>query len=144
MIPDDVVGIGGRNSVKTGSQLMPWENRSEPLAPTRVFAGRMARQVLIVVAMIAVVMTVGTTGYMVVSEGTQDLGLVDSFLEAGMLLSGAGPVYTLRSSSDSLKLFSSFYALFGTLVVVSSVGIMAAPVVHRVLHRFHLDRGRRE
>ena len=121
---------------------MPWEHRSEPLAPSHVFAGRMARQILLVVAIVAAALVVGTIGYMLVSKGTENLGLVDSFLEASMLLSGAGPLYTERTSSDSLKLFSSVYALFGTLVVVSSVGILASPIVHRVLHRLHLERGR--
>ena len=121
---------------------MPWEHRSEPLAPGHVFAGRMARQILLVAAIVAVALVIGTIGYMLVSKGTENLGLVDSFLEASMLLSGAGPLYTERTSSDSLKLFSSVYALFGTLVVVSSVGILASPIVHRVLHRLHLERGR--
>jgi hypothetical protein len=38
--------------------------------------------------------------------------------------------------------FSSLYALVSTLIVVSSVGIVASPIVHRVLHRLHLERGR--
>lgn len=121
---------------------MPWEHHSEPLAPRHVFAGRMLRQILLVAAIVAVALAAGTAGYMVVSKGTENLDLVDSFLEASMLLSGAGPLYTERNSSDSLKLFSSLYALFSTLIVVSSVGILASPVVHRVLHRLHLERGR--
>ena len=121
---------------------MPWEHRSEPLAPSHVFAGRMLRQILLVAAIVGIALTMGTTGYLLVSKGTENLDLVDSFLEASMLLSGAGPLYTERTSSDALKLFSSIYALFGTLVVVSSVGILASPIVHRVLHRLHLERGR--
>ena len=121
---------------------MPWEHRTEPLAPSHVFAGRMLRQILLVAGIVAAALVVGTIGYMVVSRGTENLGLVDSFLEASMLLSGAGPLYTERTSSNTLKLFSSLYALFGTLVVVSSVGILASPIVHRVLHRLHLERGR--
>jgi hypothetical protein len=121
---------------------MPWEHRSEPLAPKHVFAGRMARQILLVTAIVTIALGIGTLGYLWVSKGTENLGFIDSFLEASMLLSGAGPLYTERTSSDSLKLFSSVYALFGTLVVVSSVGILASPVVHRVLHRLHLERGR--
>lgn len=121
---------------------MPWEHHSEPLAPGHVFAGRMARQILLVVAIVGVALVVGTIGYILVSRGNENLGLVDSFLEASMLLSGAGPLYTERDSSDTLKLFSSVYALFGTLIVVSSVGILASPIVHRVLHRLHLERGR--
>ena len=121
---------------------MPWEHHTEPLAPSHVFAGRMLRQILLVAGIVAAALVVGTIGYMVVSRGTENLGLVDSFLEASMLLSGAGPLYTERTSSNTLKLFSSLYALFGTLVVVSSVGILASPIVHRVLHRLHLERGR--
>lgn len=121
---------------------MAWEHRSEPLAPPRVFAHRMARQILLVATIVGVALVMGTVGYMIVSRGGENLGLIDSFLEASMLLSGAGPLYTERSSSDALKLFSSIYALFGTLIVVSSVGILASPIVHRVLHRLHLERGR--
>jgi len=102
----------------------------------------MARQILLVASIVAVALVVGTIGYMIVSRGNENLDLVDSFLEASMLLSGAGPLYTERNSSDTLKLFSSLYALFGTLIVVSSVGILASPIVHRVLHRLHLERGR--
>jgi hypothetical protein len=54
-----------------------------------------------------------------------------------MLLSGAGPLFTERNSTDALKMFSSLYALFSTLVVVAMVGLLATPVVHRVLHRLH-------
>ena len=99
----------------------------------------MGRQVLLVAAVVAATLALGTAGYMLIS----DLDFVDSFLEASMLLSGAGPLYTERSSANELKIFSSLFALFSTLVVVSSVGILAAPVVHRVLHRLHLEKGAR-
>lgn len=121
---------------------MPWEHHSEPLAPSHVFAGRVARQILLVASIVGLALVVGTIGYMVVSRGNENLGLVDSFLESSMLMSGAGPLYTERNSPDALKLFSSLYALFCTLVVVSSVGIIASPIVHRALHRLHLERGR--
>lgn len=121
---------------------MPWEHHSEPLAPSHVFVGRMARQILLVAAIVGVALVVGTVGFMTVSRGSENLDAVDSFLEASMLLSGAGPLYTERTSTDELKIFSSLYALFSTLIVVSSVGILASPIVHRVLHRLHLERGR--
>ena len=72
---------------------MPWEHHSEPLAPDYVFAGRMLRQICLVGCIVAVALAVGTAGYMLIS----DLDPVDSFLEASMLLSGAGPLYTERS-----------------------------------------------
>ena len=122
---------------------MPWEHHTEPLAPGHVFIGRMARQILLVAGLVAVALAFGTTGYILITRGTENLDLIDSFLEASMLLSGAGPLYTERTSSNTLKMFSSLYALFGTLIVVSSVGILASPIVHRVLHRLHLEKGGR-
>ena len=123
---------------------MAWEHRSQPLAPRRVFAGRVARQILLVLGLVALTHAAGTVGYMIISKDTegQELDFVDSFLESSMLLSGAGPLYTERDSSNELKMFSSLYALFGTLVVVSSVGIIASPILHRVLHRLHVERGK--
>ena len=122
---------------------MPWEHHTEPLAPGHVFIGRMARQILLVAGLVAVALAFGTTGYILITRGTENLDLIDSFLEASMLLSGAGPLYTERTSSNTLKMFSSLYALLGTLIVVSSAGILASPIVHRVLHRLHLEKGGR-
>ena len=114
-----------------------WEHHTEPLASHRVFLGRMARQFLFALGIVVATLGVGITGYMAISE----LDFVDAFLESSMLLSGAGPLYTERSSTNALKLFSSLYALFSTLVVVAAVGLLASPVVHRILHRLHAHRG---
>jgi hypothetical protein len=113
-----------------------WEHHSEPLASHRVFLGRMAAQFLIALTLVLATLAAGVAGYMAIS----DLDFVDAFLESSMLLSGAGPLYTERSSPNALKLFSSLYALFCTLVVVAAVGLLASPVVHRILHRIHSHR----
>lgn len=117
---------------------MPWEHRTQPLASRRTFARRLAIQLLLAAGLVGVTLTIGMVGYLRIGG----LDWVDSFLESAMFLSGAGPIYTERNSTDALKLFSSIYALFSTLVVVSIVAIVASPVVHRVLHRLHLERGR--
>jgi hypothetical protein len=119
-------------------RIVPWEHRTQPLASRRTFARRIALQLLLAGVLVVLTLAIGMAGYLNIAR----LGWVDSFLEAAMFLSGAGPLYTERSSTDALKLFSSFYALFSTLVVVSIVAIVASPVVHRVLHRLHLERGR--
>lgn len=110
-----------------------WEHHTEPLASHRVFLGRMARQILFTLALVLTTLGLGVYGYMTI-EG---LDFVDAFLESSMLLSGAGPLFTERNSTNALKMFSSLYALFSTLVVVAMVGLLATPVVHRILHRLH-------
>ncbi|MFZ4483018.1 MAG: hypothetical protein ACOYOL_03450 [Chthoniobacterales bacterium] len=119
---------------------MLWEHHTEPMATRRVFAHRMAGQVLLVVGFVGAALILGTLGYVAIS----DLDFVDSFLEASLLMSGAGPLYTERSSPTSLKLFSSIYALFCTLLVVTMVGVLAAPIIHRTFHRLHLEREDKE
>ena len=37
------------------------------------------------------------------------------------------------------KVFAGVYALFSGMVFLVVVGIVFAPVVHRAMHRFHLD-----
>jgi hypothetical protein len=58
-----------------------------------------------------------------------------------MILSGMGPVATLQT--DAGKFFAGCYALYSGIALISIVGIICAPIVHRFLHKFHLeDEGR--
>jgi hypothetical protein len=61
---------------------------------------------------------------------------LDALLNACMILTGRGPVDPMTPSAA--KLFASGYALF-RIVFLSAVGIVLAPVFHRILHKFHLE-----
>ena len=61
----------------------------------------------------------------------------DAFLNAAMLLGGMGPVDPLRTTAG--KWLAGFYALFAGIVFLVVAGVMLAPVLHHVLHRFHLE-----
>jgi hypothetical protein len=62
---------------------------------------------------------------------------IDSILEASMILGGMGPVNPLKS--DAVKLFASFYALFSGLIFIGIMGVVLAPLAHRMMHEFHVD-----
>ena len=62
---------------------------------------------------------------------------IDAFVNAAMILGGMGPVGELRT--DVGKLFAGIYALYCGLVAIIAVGILAAPVLHRFLHYFHIE-----
>ena len=49
-----------------------------------------------------------------------------------------GPVDAMQATSA--KLFAAFYALYAGLVLLICVSIIIAPVFHRLLHGFHLER----
>jgi hypothetical protein len=109
------------------------ERSKDKLAPLSVFAKRMIFAVLTACGVIAAVLFIGITGY----HWLGGLGWVDSVLEASMILGGMGPVNPLKSTA--VKLFASAYALFSGLVFIGIMGIVLTPVVHRVLHKFHVD-----
>ena len=62
----------------------------------------------------------------------------DAFLNTAMLLGGMGPVDPPRT--DGGKLFAGLYALYAGLIFLVAVGLVFAPVVHRVMHKFHWEK----
>jgi hypothetical protein len=62
---------------------------------------------------------------------------IDALLNAAMILGGMGPVNPLHTAVG--KLFASFYALYSGVLLLASVGVLATPIIHRFMHRFHLE-----
>jgi len=110
-----------------------FERRHEQLAPVSVFVKRVIGTVAMAVGLIALVLMIGIAGYRYLAG----FNWVDSLLEASMLLGGMGPVKELPT--DSAKIFASAYALFSGLIFIAVMGLVLSPVVHRVLHKFHVD-----
>jgi len=55
-----------------------------------------------------------------------------------MLMGGTGPVDAPRT--DGGKLLARMYALHAGLVFLVGAGLVFAPVVHRVMHKFHWEQ----
>lgn len=112
-----------------------YEYRDEPLLPRREFAYRMWQHFLVAMAVIAVSLLLGMAGY----HGFAGFSWIDSFLNAAMLLGGMGPIGNITTSSG--KIFAGLYALYAGLVLIISAGVLLTPVLHRVMHRLHLEGG---
>jgi hypothetical protein len=110
-----------------------FERKYEKLAPMSVFIRRMAESVMMAGILIAVTLFIGVTGY----HWIAGIGWVDSLLEASMILGGMGPVKNLTTTGA--KIFASVYALFSGLIFIAIMGVVLAPVTHRMLHKFHID-----
>jgi hypothetical protein len=65
---------------------------------------------------------------------------IDAFANAAMILSGMGPLAPPQTWGG--KLFAGLYALYSGLAVILATGILLTPIVHRLLHRFHLEEGK--
>ena len=114
-----------------------FEHRSSPLLPRDAFYRRLVICFLLSQALAALALLIGMAGY----HFFENLGWVDAFVNAAMILSGMGPVATLQTTGG--KIFAGCYALFSGLMFISVAGILLAPVAHRALHKFHLESGRK-
>ncbi len=112
-----------------------YEHKSEPLLPRRQFFLRLLRHACFALGLLMVSLGIGVLGY----HFFEKLSIVDSLLNASMILGGMGPVNLLQTEGG--KLFASFYALFSGIVFLVVVGIIIAPLAHRLLHRLHLEEG---
>jgi len=101
----------------------------------RAYISRQLRHSLWATLLLGGSLVVGTVGYMWLN----DLPLVDGFVNAAMLLGGMGPVDPLKN--DAAKWFAGIYALYSGIVFLVAVAVVAAPAVHRFLHRLNLDDG---
>ena len=112
---------------------MPYEHKSVPLLTRAQFLRRLFLHVLAGGSLVLASLGIGMVGY----AYFENLSWLDAFLNAAMLLGGMGPIESPRT--DGGKLFAGCYALYAGLVFLVAVGITLAPVVHRTMHRFHLD-----
>jgi hypothetical protein len=109
-----------------------YEHHKQPLADRRTFAGRLLRNMLVAAGILIISLSMGVFGY----HYLENLSWIDSLLNASMILGGMGPVNPLQTAVG--KIFASFYALYSGVVLLASVGVLAAPIFHRFLHHFHL------
>jgi hypothetical protein len=110
-----------------------FESRHQRVIPARHFVRRMLWSVALSAVIAAVALAIGILGY----RELAGLAWIDALHNASMILGGMGPVAEMKT--DAAKLFSSAYALFCGLVFIGIVAVTLAPVLHRVLHRFHMD-----
>ena len=114
---------------------MIYEDRyTEPVSTAR-FARRMGTHLALAAGLIALSLLAGMWGY----EHYEHLRWRDAFVNTAMLLGGMGPVDPLRTNGG--KLFAGFFALYAGAVFLGVAGLTLAPVIHRIMHRFHWDDG---
>jgi hypothetical protein len=110
-----------------------FETRHQPLLPRPQFLLRLFWCGILAAGLMAGSLAIGILGY----HALAGLSWIDSLLNASMILGGMGPVDTLHDAGA--KLFASAYALYSGMVLIATIGIALGPIVHRLLHRFHVD-----
>jgi hypothetical protein len=115
------------------------ETRHTPLAPRKLFLRRLVQNAGIALLTVGGSLVLGMWGY----RYFEGMRWIDAFLNAAMLLGGMGPVDPqLRTTGG--KLFAGFYALYAGMVVLVAASILVAPLMHRYMHKFHLESRERQ
>jgi hypothetical protein len=109
-----------------------YERRTDALLSHARFLRRLSLHALVAAGVLLGSLLIGMSGYMFF----EDLPWRDAFLNSAMLLGGMGPVDAPKTNGG--KVFAGLYALYAGLVFLITVGVMLAPVLHRVMHRFHM------
>lgn len=110
-----------------------YEHKTEPLLSRVEFAWRVVRHLVYGLLAVGAALGIGIAGYHFLDA----LSWTDALVNASMILGGMGPVDPLKN--DAAKYFASFYALFSGLVFIALLGLLLAPFLHRLVHRFHLE-----
>ncbi len=108
-----------------------YERRGTRPIPMGHFLRRVAAHFAAALALVLLSLAIGMIGY----AAFEHLGWGDAFLNSAMLLGGMGPVDAPRTSAG--KVFAGVYALYCGLVFLVAAGVLFAPLLHRLLHRFH-------
>ena len=105
----------------------------DQLLPPKEFVLRLGWSVAAGAGLIAFSLSLGLLGYHYIVG----LPWIDAFLDAAMIMSGMGPVSPLHG--DAAKLFAGCYAIYCGIALIGTTGVILTPVIHRSLHKFHLE-----
>lgn len=112
-----------------------FERKHEPVASPAEFNRRLVRVTAVTGVVLALWLAVGIVGYRVLAH----MGWVDATYNASMIMGGMGPVDPLPDATA--KLFASAYAIVSGVLLLAAVGVMLSPILHRILHLFHVEAG---
>jgi len=109
------------------------EHKNQKVVSRTAFIKRIIVYIGFALLLILISLGIGISGY----HWIAGLKWIDSLLNASMILGGMGPVDAL--TSVNAKIFASFYALFSGLIFIGIIGIILTPIMHRMIHKFHVE-----
>lgn len=107
-----------------------FERKHQKLLPLRAFFRRVFFNFMVGILIILISLGIGMWGY----SHFENMGAVDAFVNAAMILSGMGPVAELKT--DPGKIFAGLYALFSGIIFLIVIAVILAPLIHRSFHKF--------
>ena len=114
-----------------------YESHHGPLLPRAQFLRRLTRHSALALGIFVLSIGIGMAGFRWLAREEW----IDAYLDATMLLGGMGPVGKYDCCPIG-KIFAGLYALYAGVVFLAASALIVAPVLHRVVHKLHLDEER--
>jgi len=106
----------------------------DELISMRRFALRMLKHLLVALAFIVFSLLSGIAGYLWIEKNAP---WHDVALNMAMIAGGIGPIVLPETVQG--KIYLALFSAYTSVVFVGVLGMIMAPIVHRVVHVFHLD-----
>lgn len=111
-----------------------YESKNQPPLSRLLFLRRLFLHALAALVLVLGSILLGIGGHLYFEEGVT---WHDALYNAAMMLGGIGPLSMPVTSGG--KLFFASYGLYSNLVFIAAIGLILAPMAHRLLHKFHCD-----
>lgn len=112
-----------------------YESKTDPLLSRAAFTWRILRHLLLVFLLTLVSLLLGMLGYWYFEGHSWGA----AFMHTSFLLFGFG--HLTQPHSLSGQIFLGFYGFYASLFFILMTAILLTPIVHRLLHSFHLEDG---
>jgi hypothetical protein len=110
-----------------------YESKHHDLLPRHKFAWRVLVHFFYAILVIASILLLGVLGNVLF----EDISLHDAVFNVALIIAGIGS--TTLPQTLAGKVFFSIFGIFVGLVFMATLGMVLAPIAHRMLHKFHLD-----
>lgn len=108
-------------------------DRRRQLPKFSTFIYRLVICALVALAVLIVTLACGALGL----HYFEKWSWTDSLLNAGLVMTGCGFDKTLIQHPG--KIFAFYYTLISTAIYFGILMIVVAPIIHRLMHKFHLE-----
>ncbi len=110
-----------------------YEHYRQPLLSKKAFYLRVLRGLAFSSLLLVGTVLIGAVAF----HYLEKFGWLDSILNCILIMTGVGTVGTASSAGG--KVFTGLYSVMSTLIFFTILAIIFAPMLHRLLHRLHLD-----
>jgi len=114
-----------------------FEHYRQPLLPRRAFYFRLLRSIGVSLLLLVAIVIIGAVGFRLIERFTW----IDAALNCVLIMTGVGTVGIINTPAG--KIFTGIYSVISTLIFFTILAIIFTPLLHRLMHKFHLDIDKR-